>query len=379
MTLRSIRGLDPYIQEPASLQYEPRAKRGDLDIRYSYDTIPYDHMQQPTCSYLGIDVSKDHLDLFRRTGDRTRKHRFPNTVQGHQALLDWLGQEPTRCCLEASGRYSIDVTLALVAAEDIEVMVANPRAVKNFREASMRRSKTDAVDAEVLCDYVQRMPFEAWEPPDEAYRELRAITRRIQALTVERAREKNRLHAVAASQTASRVVINDIEVNIRHLTRRIDELLRQARKVVCASDPLQEAFDHLRSIPGVACKSATLLLGEIALLPADMSVREWIAHAGLDPKRHVSGTSVEQRERISKVGNARIRRALYMPALVAVQHDPHVRAFYDKLLGKGKKPIVATVAVMRKLLHAIYGMLKHGQDFAGEKFYALPGKVPVGA
>lgn len=336
-------------------------------------------MQQPTCSYLGIDVSKEHLDIFCRAEDRTRRHRFPNTPQGHQALLTWLGHEPTRCCLEASGRYSIDVALALVQAEHFEVMVANPRAVKNFREASMRRSKTDALDAEVLCDYAQRMPFEAWQPPDQAHRELQAITRRIQALTVERAREKNRLHAVASSQTASRVVINDIEVNLRHLTRRIDELLRQARKVVCASDPLQEAFEHLLSIPGVAHKSATLLLGEIALLPDDMSVREWVAYAGLDPKRHVSGTSVEQRERISKVGNARLRRALYMPALVAVQHNPHVRAFYDKLLSKGKKPIVATVAVMRKLLHAIFGMLKHGQDFDGAKFYALPEKMLVTA
>lgn len=231
----------------------------------------------------------------------------------------------------------------------------------------------------MLCDYAERMPFEAWQPPDEAHRELRAITRRIQALTVERAREKNRLHAVASSQTASRVVINDIEVNLRHLTRRIDELLRQAEKVLSASQPLGEAFEHLLSIPGVARKSATLLLGEIALLPEDMSVREWVAHAGLDPKRHVSGTSVEQRERISKVGNARLRRALYMPALVAVRHDPHVRAFYEKLVGRGKNPIVATVAVMRKLLHAIFGMLKHGQDFDGAKFYAIPEKVPIAA
>lgn len=176
----------------------------------------------------------------------------------------------------------------------------------------MHRSKTDALDAEVLCNYARRMPFEAWEPPEEAYRELQAITRRIQALTVERAREKNRLHAVAASRTASRIVVNDIEVNLRHLTRRIDELLRQAAKVISASEELHAAFEHLLSIPGIGQKSATLLLGEIALLPKDMSVREWVAYAGLDPKRHVSGTSVEQRERISKVGNARIRRALYI-------------------------------------------------------------------
>jgi len=223
------------------------------------------------------------------------------------------------------------------------------------------------------------MPFEPWEPPEEAARELRAITRRIQALTVERAREKNRLHAHQASRMASAVVTNDIEVNLRHLTRRIDELTRQATKVLRQCDDLQSAYGRLVSIPGIARKSAILLLGELAFLPKDMSVRQWVAYAGLDPKRHVSGTSVEQRERISKVGNARVRRALYMPALVAVRNDRHVGAFYEKLLARGKKPIVAIVAVMRKLLHSIFGMLKHDQDFHGEKFYHIRENVPMAA
>ena len=308
-------------------------------------------MQAPTC-YLGIDISKDSLDTCRLVGDRQQKRRFKNTPTGHQRLIAWM-HNSTRVCMEASGRYGLDIALALFEAEGVEVMVANPRAIKNFREASMRRSKTDALDAEVLCDYAQRMPFEPWEPPEEAARELRAITRRIQALTVQRAREKNRLHAHQTSRTASAVVTNDIEVNLRHLTRRIDELTRQAMKVLRQCDDLQSAYGRLVSTPGIARKSAILLLGELALLPKDMSVRQWVAYAGLDPKRHASGTSVEQRERISKVGNARIRRALYMPALVAVRCDRHIGAFYEKLLARGKKPIVATVAVMRKLSHSI--------------------------
>jgi transposase len=266
-------------------------------------------MQQSPQSYLGIDISKDHLDTCRLANGRKQRRRFPNASAGHQQLIAW-ARRGARVCVEASGRYGLDIALALSEADGTEVMVANPRAIKNFREASMRRSKTDALDAEVLCDYARRMPFEAWEPPEEAVRELRAITRRIQALTVQRAQERNRLHAHQAFREASAIVTNDIEVNIRHLTRRIDELLRQTTKIIDASEELQSAFDHLRSIPGVARKSATLLLSEIALLPKDMSVRQWVAYAGLDPKRHTSGTSVEQRERISKVGNARIRRTL---------------------------------------------------------------------
>jgi len=342
-------------------------------------------MQQTTDCFVGIDISKDHLDACSRRQNRSRSRRFPNTPAGHRDLIDWVGRGRIRACVEASGRYGLDIALALFETDRTEVMVANPRAIKNFREASLRRSKTDALDADVLCDYLQRMPFEPWEPPDEAARELRAITRRIQALTVERTREKNRLHAHQASRMASAVVTNDIEVNLRHLTRRIDELIRQALQVLRQSDNLHSAYRRLVSTPGIAQKSGILLLGELALLPKDMSVRQWVAHAGLDPKRHVSGTSVEQRERISKVGNARIRRAprrcliANMPALVAVRNDRYIGAFYEKLIARGKRPIVATVAVMRKLLHSIYRMLKHGQDFHGEKFYSIPDNVPTGA
>lgn len=334
-------------------------------------------MHDQTPYYAGIDIGKDYLDVCRRSASQSQTRRLPNSPSGHHSLIAWLDDEPTRVCMEASGRYGIDLALALCQAGGLKVMIANPRAIKNYREASMRRSKTDVLDASVLCDYAQRMPFKVWQPPAEAHRELRAITRRIQALTVERSREKNRLHAVEASTTASRVVTNDIEVNMRHLTRRIAELLRQACKIVKETGDLGDAYDHLISIPGVAQKSAILLLGELVMLPDDMSVRQWVAHAGLDPKRHESGTSVEQRPRISKVGNARIRRALYMPALVAIQHAPHVQAFYEKLLAGGKQPPVATVAVMRKLLHSIYGMLKHNQDFKGKLFYHLPEKPPI--
>jgi transposase len=96
-----------------------------------------------------------------------------------------------------------------------------------------------------------------------------------------------------------------------------------------------------------------------------------VAHAGLDPRPYESGTSVHRPRRISKVGNRHLRAALYTPALVAIQHQPNVKAFYDKLIAAGKKPMQAVVAVMRKLLHAIWGMLKHDQDFDGNKFFKI--------
>ena len=328
----------------------------------------------------GCDVSKDHLDLCLQLEEGRRKQkRFKNMPAGHDKLIQWLhggGRElPVRVVVEATGTYSLDLALALHAAEHIDIMVANPMAIKKFAEAQMQRSKTDRLDAQILCDFAARMPFHSWRPPSEDVVALRGIARRLQALTTERTRELSRLRHAKATQTTPQVVINDIEVNVRHLERRLKEMLCQAQKLVRSCATLRKSFDHLTSVGGIGEKSAVVLLAELLVLPAEMSVRQWVAHAGLDPRKHESGSSVRRRERISKVGNVRLRRALYMPALVAIRCEPHVRAFYNKLLKRGKQPKVAIVAVMRKLLHAIYGMLRHDADFQGEKFYRIPARA----
>ena len=215
------------------------------------------------------------------------------------------------------------------------------------------------------------MPFVAWVPPAESVLHLRAMARRIAALVVERTRERNRLHALTASAAHLAVVANDLAVNIRHLERRTELLTAQAVALIAAHPDLQRAFDRVTSVPGIAAHSAVQLLPELLVLPHDMTVRQWVAHAGLDPRACQSGTSVHKPPRISKVGNAHIRRALYMPALVAVQHEPRVTAFFEQLVARGKKPLQAYVAVMRKLLHAIYGMFATDTDFVAEKFYAV--------
>jgi len=324
--------------------------------------------------YAGCDVSKAKVDVCVQIEGRRHDRQFSNESSGHSKLIVWLTsfEAPVRLVLEATGNYSLDLALTLHSAAGIELMVANPSATRQFARAQMRRSKTDRVDAAVLADFARRMKFIAWEPPSGTVLTLRGIARRMQALTVERTREYARLHQAEITATTPAVVINDIEVNIRHLERRIDEMLRQAYNLIRSDDEMASVFKRLTSVRGIAEKSAVMILPELLVLPSGLSVRQWVAHAGLDPRKHASGDSVEKRERISKMGNVRLRRALYMPALVAIRWEPNVAAFYDKMIARGKKPIVAVVAVMRKLLHAIYGMLKNGADFDGEKFYQMP-------
>jgi transposase len=128
----------------------------------------------------------------------------------------------------------------------------------------------------------------------------------------------------------------------------------------------------LVTIPGIAQTSALRILAELVMISSHLEVRQWVAYAGLDPREYSSGTSVHKKVRISKAGNRHLRRALYMPALVAVRHDPHLRGFYQHLLANGKLKMQALVAVERKLLHAIYGMFKHQQAYDGTKVYRLP-------
>ena len=156
----------------------------------------------------------------------------------------------------------------------------------------------------------------------------------------------------------------------------MDALETLALRLIERAPELAEAYALLTSVKGIARRSAIQLMAELLCLPESLTVREWVAYAGLDVREYESGSSVRRPRRISKVGNAHLRRVLYMPAHVAIQHDPNVRAFYRNLLADGKTSMFALVAVMRKLLHAIYGMLKHRTPFDGTKFYQIPTKNP---
>jgi transposase len=320
----------------------------------------------------GIDVSAKELVVVVRRDGRTEAERtFANTTSGHQELKRYLTRKRTgvRVCLESTGLYGLDIALLLQADTRIEVIMANPRAVRDFARALMHRSKTDPLDALVLLEYAARMPFHPWQPPSTTAMQVTALARRLHALTEQATMEKNRLHAVNSTQTSLPVIVRDLRRSIASLEAAIARLSREAYKLIAGNEQLQRRFLLLQSTPGIGEVSALQLLGELSLVPADCDVRQWVAYAGLDPRQHQSGSSVHKKVGISKVGNCHIRRALFMPALTAAHHNPHMKSFYQHLQTNGKCKMVALVAVMRKLLHAVYGMFKHNEPFNGDKLY----------
>jgi transposase len=325
-----------------------------------------------TTVFCGIDVSAATLAVaVQQDGaDGFEQREFANTSPGHKKLIAWLlkRKRTVRVSLESTGIYSQDVALALDAAGGIEVALLNPRVAQQFAE-TLRRSKTDAADAQVLAEYSRRMPFMAWRRPPLAALRLRSISRHIATLTEDQSRLRSRLHAALASAATPDCVVKDLKDSLARLQKRRQKLVREAAAVIAKDAELERKFELLKRITGIAETSAVQLLGELAGMDPSMSVRQWVAHSGLDPQHRSSGTSVHPPSRISRRGNRHLRLALYMPALVASRFDPHMKAFYGQLKQRHKAGLQALVALQRKMLHAIYGSFKSNTPYNGAKLF----------
>ena len=331
-------------------------------------------IKQPAKILAALDVGARELVVaLQRDGQLEPPRSLPNTPAGHRALLKLLTRRGAhaRVALEATGVYSLRVALALHRAERVEVMVVNPRAIKDFQRARLTRAKTDHVDALGILEFLRRMEFVPWTPPTDAVLALQQLGRRLVQLRGELTREEARLHAIAYTPDREGLIAADLAANIRHLQKRI-KALQQAAAALAAQEPaLSAQVERLCSVPGIGKVSALRLLGELLVLPPGLQAKQWVAHAGLDPRPRQSGT-VDAPRHISRTGNRHLRCALFMPALVAIQRSPQIRAAYEALLTRGKKKKVAIIALMRRLLHAIWGMLHHQQDFNPQLFHASP-------
>jgi transposase len=322
---------------------------------------------------VGIDISSEVFDATMQHVNKVVRKQFSNTKTGHHQFIEWALRQANsaQICLEATGIYHLQLALALDQHPNIDVMVVNPCAARRFAQAHMVRAKTDAIDADGLLQYLQRMPFESWSAPREEDLQLQSLAHRVAQLDKEIIRERSRLHAARRAGPHTRLVQQDIQAHIKQLQRHLERMKSQAFHVIHNDPQLADDARIVESAPGFAELSATKLLAELSALPNDMKPPQWVAQAGLDPRPCESGSSQHPPRRISKQGNARIRRILFMPALVAIQRDVNVSAYYEKLLENGKAKLQAITAVMRKLLHALWGMLHHRQEWDGEKFYSL--------
>lgn len=306
---------------------------------------------------VGIDVAKRTLAIVAvlPTGKRRQK-ACANTAVGHADLVRWLARHttaPVVIGLEATGGYQEAVALVLHDA-GYAVSVLNPLAIAAYGQSQLRRAKTDPTDAELLADYMRTQQPPAWTPLPLETRQLQALVRRLDALLDMRTQETNRLELAAA------VVRPSITATVAHLDTQITTLKRQIAEHIDQHPRLRQQRDLVQSIPGIGDTTAAIVLAEFEI-KRFAGARQLAAFAGLVPQLRQSGTSVRGRGALTPVGARRLRKALYFPALTAMRRNPSLVRFAARLRAAGKPTMVIVAAVMRKLLHQIYGVLRSGQ------------------
>lgn len=317
--------------------------------------------QQTEKHAIGIDISKTYFDAAVLDKEKTEQGQFDNTKTGFIAFQKWLKKrriQRAHVCMEATGRYG-DALARFLYDREYEVSVVNPKRIKAYADSKLRRNKTDGIDAMIIADFCRTQQPDLWQPPAAEFEELQMMTRHLDALKKTRTQELNRLQ----SGVTAKPVLKAIKKHIHFLEREIEQLTREINEHIDNHPKLKEPVDLLDSIPGVGRQTAATLVAEIKDIHAFASAQQLAAYAGLTPMRRQSGTSVRGKSRLSKIGNAVIRKALFLPAMSAKRHNPIVQVFCERLALRNKEKMVIQGAAMRKLLHIVFGVWKNGRPF----------------
>jgi transposase len=314
---------------------------------------------------LGLDLAKLKFNAcLAREGGKLRHKVFANNPAGFSQLAGWLSQqgvERVHACMEATGTYG-EALAAYLHEAGHTVSRVNPAAIKAYAQSHLSRTKNDRVDAALIAGFCAERRPPAWQPPASELRELQALVRRLDSLVEMRTMEENRL----SSGIAVAAVRESVEELISHLTEQIKRTEALIRSHIDSHPGLRRQRELLDSIPGIGEATAAALLAEVPDLKQYRSARQVTAFAGLVPRERQSGSSIRGWVRLSKIGNARLRKALYFPAVTALRCSPFFQAWAEGLRARGKSKMSVIGAAMRKLVHLAYGVLKTGRPFDPE-------------
>ena len=310
--------------------------------------------------HLGIDVAKAKLDCALRLADgKYRNKVIENNPKGFKVLIEWLGKfsaSNAHVCMEATGIYW-EASAEHLAEQGMTVSVINPSQIKAFGASRLVRTKTDKVDAQLIAEFCFERQPAAWKAPSANEKSLRAMVLRLDALQAMRTQESNRL------EVAREAVAAGIENHIAWLDAEIKALIRLINEHMDNDSDLKRKRDLLDSIPGLGERTIATLLSFYGDLSRFANARQAVAFAGLDPRQQESGSSVKGKPRMSKIGHAFLRKAMYMPSMVTLYKTTWGKCFRERLALSGKAPKLIIGAMMRKLIHVGFGVLRSGKTF----------------
>jgi transposase len=297
---------------------------------------------------IGVDISKDHLDAHRMSDGASR--RFANDEHGHRALLKWLGGKTgTRIVYEPTGAYHRAFERRLAEA-DLALVKVNPRQARRFAEATGRLAKTDPMDAAMLARMGALLDLQARPPRSPILNDLKDLHMAREALVKNRTAAKNR-----AKNLTLAILKRHNGAQLRQIERQIAAIETAIMALIKADSDLARRFAILVSIPGVSAITAFTLLIDMPEL-GSLENGQAASLAGLAPVARQSGKWTGRA--FIRGGRANVRRALYMPALVAMRCNDQIKAKYDRLKAAGKAPKVTIVAIMRNLLVLANALLR---------------------
>lgn len=309
---------------------------------------------------LGIDVGKSELyACLLRPELKPARQVVANTAEGQVCLQSWLETQgviapETLVVMEATGVYWERIALKLHLA-GYRVSVVNAAQIKFYAKSTLRRGKTDKMDAELIAQYGEKMHPACWMPPERDREALRALIHERDALVSLITLEKGRQHAQELVVQLGRERLALLEQQRATVEQAMDAC-------VAESSGLRKQVDLLSSVPGIGKLTAAIVLAETSHLRDMQDSRQWAAYAGLSPVPRQSGAMVG-RCRISKIGNSGLRRAFYLSAITVSRLKNPMGDYYRRLVGAGKPKKVALIALARKILRTSFAVLRSAKPF----------------
>jgi transposase len=315
---------------------------------------------------IGVDVAKDSLSwcLGSLRLDLDKKFEiYPdvsNNPKGFQKILTLIKKQKNEklvVVMEATGVYH--EALAFFLNENgVSVSIMQSGRVKRYAQSLDQRSKTDALDSRMLAMLGCERNLPLWSPPGKTLRELKALSRERGSLVKEKQVLRNRLHATETAAFTNKREIRRYGQRLKLIEKQLKEIEAEMKVLVKQDGELTQKLQCLESIPGISFISAATVIGETLGFDGITSAKQLTSYAGYDVILKESG-SFRGKTRISKKGNKRIRGILHMPSMTAVRSNPTLKIFYERLKPNKIKPMIALVAVQRKLLILMYTLWKN--------------------
>ena len=317
---------------------------------------------------VGIDISKTsfHVCVSQLEEDQTVRFSqgasFENNKKGFNQLDKWVKKQIDKkvavvYLMEATGVYYEALAYHLYEIKKT-VHVVLPNKAKHYLASLNWKTKTDAVDAKGLAQFGVERKFRPWQPPKGVYRRLKDLTRHRTRLQEMKTSLRNQLSALDCKAQEDSLIRKSLEQLIGELEQQVLESEAAIKAIIQEDTLLSKKMSYLTSITGIGLISAAVIVAESGGFEHFKSIKQLVSFAGLDVIQRQSGSSLKGKGRISKKGNAHIRRVLYFPAISAVQHSATFQRLYARLVAQGKPKKVALVAVQRKLLALTFTLWK---------------------